>query len=122
MTRWPTNAPARKRKTAVFGTGEGHGMRQENVAMGKMPSRGTEGGTRYSALLGRHGRCQVLHALLGNHQNGSESTASAAVSIASCTGLPTTGTTDATAPPTRIGTSPLWLRNTPTAQPTASGV
>jgi len=72
--------------------------------MGKMPSRGTEGGTRYSALLGRHGRCQLLHALLGNHQNGSESTASAAVSIASCTGLPTTGTTDATAPPTRIGT------------------
>src|SRR2546428_10055520 len=32
---------------------------------------------------GGHGRCQVLLALLGTHQNGSASTASAAVSIAS---------------------------------------
>src|SRR2546422_4702571 len=66
-----------------------------------------------AVLLGRGGSGQVLFALLGCHQNGSASTASAAVSIASCTGLPTTGTTDATAPPTRIGTVATLVKRHP---------
>src|SRR6267143_4927523 len=50
---------------------------------------------------------------MGSHQNGSVSTASAAVSIASWTGLPTTGTTDARAPPTRIGTVATFVKRHP---------
>src|SRR5437879_836031 len=81
--------------------------------MGKMPSRSTDGGMRYAALLGQHGGCQWLPALLDTHHNGNASTASAAVSIASWTGLPTTGTTDATAPPTRIGTVATFVKKHP---------
>src|SRR6266567_4092708 len=71
-----------------------------SCVLGKMPARSTEGATRYATLL-------------GNHQNGSASTASAVVSIASWTGLPTTGTMDATAPPTRIGTVATFVKKHP---------
>src|SRR5262249_8805774 len=54
-----------------------------------------------------------LHTLLGSHHSGSLSTASATVSIASWTGFPTTGTTDTTAPPTRIGTVATFVKKHP---------
>src|SRR5712691_5267982 len=56
---------------------------------------------------------QLLHALPGSHQNGSVSTASAALSIASWAGFPTTGTMDVTAPPTRIGTVTTLVKRHP---------
>src|ERR671930_506112 len=63
--------------------------------------------------MGDSGACDVLPALPGSHQNGRASTASAAVSIASWTGFPTTGTTEATAPPTRIATVATLVKKHP---------
>ena len=56
---------------------------------------------------------QLFHALPGSHHNGSVSTASAALSIASWAGFPTTGTMDVTAPPTRIGTVATLVKRHP---------
>src|SRR5262245_7134866 len=63
-------------------------------------------------------RAAIPH--LGSHQNGSVSTASAALSIASWAGFPTPGTTDTTAPPTRIGTVATLVKKHPDSPNTSS--
>src|SRR5262245_27055526 len=57
---------------------------------------------------------------LDSHQNGSVSTASAALSIASEAGSPTTGTTETTTPPTRIGTVATLVKKHPDSPTTNS--
>src|SRR5262244_769268 len=63
-------------------------------------------------------RAAIPH--LGSHQNGSVSTASAALSIALEAGSPTTGTTETTAPPTRIGTVATLVKKHPDSSNTSS--
>jgi hypothetical protein len=57
---------------------------------------------------------------IGSHQNGSVSTAAAALSIASEAGVPTPGTTETTAPPTRIGTVATLVKEHPDSPTTSS--
>src|SRR4029434_8966929 len=59
-------------------------------------------------------------ARLGSHQNGSVSTASAALSIPPEAGVPATATTEPTAPPTRIGTVATLVKEHPDSPTTSS--